>query len=264
MSKKKPVYKDLDGFKVKIDPEKKTASIILDRPPLNVVSMLQREQISRVFKDLDEDNRVRVIVLKAEGKNFSSGGDIQGFMEATPEKVSHLADNIKSPELCSKPVIASIRGFCFGVGFELCLACDFRIVSETTNFAFPEQKIGMIPGSGGSIRLLHMIGMARTKDLVMRSRWMSGKESERWGVALECVKDDNLEEATNALVSELLSFSPLAQRTIKKVLYTAQDTSLHDGIELEGQAYGRLRTSNDFAAGVKAFNEKKKAKWTGS
>ena len=264
MKTKKFNYDNLDGFRVEIDSKNQRADIILDRPPLNVVSMPQREQIARVFKDIDEDKRVRVIVLKSEGKNFSSGGDIQGFMEATPEKVSRLADNIKSPELCSKPVIASVRGFCFGVGFELCLACDFRIVSETTNFAFPEQKIGMIPGSGGSIRLLHMIGMARTKDLVMRSRWMSGKESESWGIALECVKDNNLEEATNALVSELLTFSPLAQRTIKKVLYTAQDESLHAGIELEGQAYGRLRTSNDFAAGVKAFNEKKKAKWSGT
>ena len=264
MKTKKFNYDNLDGFRVEIDSKNQRADIVLDRPPLNVVSMPQREQIARVFKDLDEDNRVRVIVLKSKGKNFSSGGDIQGFMDATPEKVSHLADNIKSPELCSKPVIASIRGFCFGVGFELCLACDFRIVSETTNFAFPEQKIGMIPGSGGSIRLLHMIGMARTKDLVMRSRWMSGKESESWGIALECVKDDNLEEATSALVGELLTFSPLAQRTIKKVLYTAQDTSLHAGIELEGKAYGRLRKSNDFAAGVKAFNEKKKAKWSGT
>ena len=264
MKTKKFNYDNLDGFRVEIDSKNQRADIILDRPPLNVVSMPQREQIARVFKDLDEDSRVRVIVLKSEGKNFSSGGDIQGFMDSTPEKVSHLADNIKSPELCSKPVIASVRGFCFGVGFELCLACDFRIVSETTNFAFPEQKIGMIPGSGGSIRLLHMIGMARTKDLVMRSRWMSGKESESWGIALECVKDDNLEEATSALVGELLTFSPLAQRTIKKVLYTAQDASLHAGIELEGKAFGRLRTSNDFAAGVKAFNEKKKAKWSGT
>ena len=264
MKTKKFNYDNLDGFRIEIYSENQRADIILDRPPLNVVSMPQREQIARVFKDLDEDNRVRVIVLKSDGKNFSSGGDIQGFMDSTPEKVSHLADNIKSPELCSKPVIASVRGFCFGVGFELCLACDFRIVSETTNFAFPEQKIGMIPGSGGSIRLLHMIGMARTKDLIMRSRWMSGKESESWGIALECVKDNNLEEATNALVSELVTFSPLAQRTIKKVLYTAQDESLHAGIELEGKAYGRLRTSNDFAAGVKAFNEKKKAKWSGT
>ena len=164
----------------------------------------------------------------------------------------------------SKPVIAAIRGYCFGVGFELCLACDFRIVSDTTHFALPEQKIGMIPGSGGSIRLLNMIGMGRTKDMVMRSRWVSGKEAENWGIALRCVDDKLLETSTNELVEELLTFSPLAQRTIKNVLNTAQDMPLHTGIEFEGQAYGRLRTSDDFAAGVKAFNDKKKADWKGS
>ena len=255
---------NLDGFKLNIDRQKKVAQIVLDRPPLNIVTMNQREHFKYVFEKLDNDDDVRVIVLSAEGKNFSSGGDIQGFMDSSPEKVSHLADNIKSPEVCSKPVIAAIRGYCFGVGFELCLACDFRIVSDTTHFALPEQKIGMIPGSGGSIRLLNMIGMGRTKDMVMRSRWVSGKEAENWGIALRCVEDKLLETSTNELVEELLTFSPLAQRTIKNVLNTAQDMPLHTGIELEGQAYGRLRTSNDFAAGVKAFNEKKKADWKGS
>ena len=255
---------NLDGFKLNIDRQKKVAQIVLDRPPLNIVTMNQREHIKYVFDKLDKDDDVRIIVLSAEGKNFSSGGDIQGFMDSSPEKVSHLADNIKSPEVCSKPVIAAVRGYCFGVGFELCLACDFRIVSDTTHFALPEQKIGMIPGSGGSIRLLNMIGMGRTKDIVMRSRWVSGKEAENWGIALRCVEDKLLETSTNELVEELLTFSPLAQRTIKNVLNTAQDMPLHTGIELEGQAYGRLRTSDDFAAGVKAFNDKKKADWKGS
>ena len=255
---------NLDGFKLNIDRQKKVAQIVLDRPPLNIVTMNQREHIKYVFEKLDKDHDVRIIVLSAEGKNFSSGGDIQGFMDSSPEKVSHLADNIKSPEVCSKPVIAAIRGYCFGVGFELCLACDFRIVSDTTHFALPEQKIGMIPGSGGSIRLLNMIGMGRTKDMVMRSRWVTGKEAENWGIVLRCVEDKLLETSTNELVEELLTFSPLAQRTIKNVLNTAQDMPLHTGIELEGQAYGRLRTSDDFAAGVKAFNDKKKADWKGS
>ena len=255
---------NLDGFKLNIDKQMKVAKIVLDRPPLNVVTMNQREHIRYVFEKLDKDDDVRVIVLSAEGKNFSSGGDIQGFMDSSPEKVSHLADNIKSPEVCSKPVIASVRGYCFGVGFELCLACDFRIVSDTVRFALPEQKIGMIPGSGGSIRLLNMIGMGRTKDIVMRSRWVSGEQAENWGIALRCVEDNLLETSTNELVEELLTFSPLAQRTIKNVLNTAQDMPLHTAIELEGHAYGRLRTSDDFAAGVKAFNEKKKATWKGS
>lgn len=258
------VYAELDGFRVEINADKQRADIILDRPPLNVVSMQQREHFSEVFRALGNDDRVRVIVIKSEGKNFSSGGDIRGFVESTPEKVSHLADNIKSPELCPKPVVAAIRGYCFGVGFELSLACDFRIVSDTAQMALPEQKIGMIPGSGGSIRLLHMIGISRTKDITMRSRRISGEEAASWGIATSCVADDALEETVDALVEELIGFSPLAQRTLKHVLTAAQDAPLHAGIELEGLAYGRLRTSNDFAEGVEAFHSKRKPVWTGT
>lgn len=264
MTQDQRIYENRDGFRVEIDADNQRGDIVLDRPPLNVVSMQQREHFREVFQALGADDRVRVIVIRSEGKNFSSGGDIRGFMEATPEKVSHLADNIKSAELCPKPVVAAIRGYCFGVGFELSLACDFRIVSDTAEMALPEQRIGMVPGSGGSIRLLHMIGMARTKDIVMRSRRIPGQQAVDWGIALECVPDAELEARVDAFVKELVAFSPLAQRTIKHVLNAAQDAPVHAGIEMEGLAYGRLRTSNDFAEGVASFHEKRKPVWTGS
>ncbi|KAK0329428.1 hypothetical protein LTR94_036855, partial [Friedmanniomyces endolithicus] len=89
--------------------------------------MTQREQLRLVFESLDADERVRVIVLRADGQHFSSGGDIRGFLEASPEHVSKLAWNVAAPTRCSKPVIAANRGFCFGVGFEISLACDFRL-----------------------------------------------------------------------------------------------------------------------------------------
>ena len=122
-----PRLAPLDGFRVEVDAARERADVILDRPPLNVVSMPQRDQLRLVFEALDLDDRVRVIVLRAIGENFSSGGNIKGFMEATPETVSKLAWNIAAPARCSKPVIVANRGFCFGVGFELSLACDFRL-----------------------------------------------------------------------------------------------------------------------------------------
>jgi len=131
----------LDGFQVEIDQAGERADIILNRPPLNVISMPQRDQLRLVFEALDEDERVRIIVVRSLGEHFSSGGNIGGFMEATPEKVSKLAWNIASPARCSKPVIVANRGYCFGVGFELSLACDFRLASETTLYALPEQKL---------------------------------------------------------------------------------------------------------------------------
>ena len=254
----------LDGFRVEIDATKERADIILDRAPFNIIHMPQRDQLRLVFEALDADAAVRVIVLRAVGEYFSSGGDIKGFLVASPEHVSKLAWNIAAPARCSKPVIAANRGYCFGVGFEISLACDFRIVTDTTQYALPEQKLGQIPGSGGSARLQKMIGIARTKDVVMRSRRISGQQAYDWGIATECVTDSELEKATDALVEELRGFSPLAQRTAKKLLNDTEDASLSVAIELEGQCYSRLRSSDDFREGVEAFHAKRRAMFKGS
>lgn len=140
-----PRLAKLDGFLVEIEEAHERADIILNRPPHNIVSMPQRDQLRLAFETLDEDSRVRVIVIRAVGEHFSSGGNIGGFMEASPEHVSKLAWNIAAPARCSKPVIAANRGYCFGVGFELSLACDFRIASETVFYALPEQKLDKFP-----------------------------------------------------------------------------------------------------------------------
>jgi 2-oxoglutaroyl-CoA hydrolase len=264
MSPGDPALTGLDGFRVEIDPARERADLILDRPPLNIVSMPQREELRRVFETLDADARVRVIVLRAVGEHFSSGGDIKGFLAASPEHVSKLAWNIAAPARCGKPVIAANRGFCFGVGFELSLACDFRIVSETCFYALPEQRLGQIPGSGGSARLQKIIGITRTKDIVMRSRRIAGRQAYDWGIATECVPDDRLEAATDALVDELRAFSPLAQRTAKKLLNDTEDATLSTAIELEGHCYSRLRQSDDFREGVEAFHAKRPAKFKGT
>ncbi len=257
------LLQDLDGFDVEIDAQRERADIILDRPPFNVISMHARDQLRATFEALDEDDRVRVIVVRAKGEHFSSGGDIKGFLEASPERVSKLAWNVAAPTRCSKPVIAANRGFCFGVGFELSLACDFRIATDTTFHALPEQKLGQIPGSGGSARLQQMVGIGRTKDIVMRSRRIPGKQAYDWGIAVECVADAELEAATDALVDELRAFSPLAQRTAKKLLNDTEDAPLSIAIELEGHCYSRLRSSDDFREGVEAFHAKRKPVFRG-
>ena len=259
-----PRLATLDGFRVEIDAARERADVILDRPPFNIMSMPQRDQLRLVFEALDEDARVRVIVVRAVGDHFSSGGNIKGFMEATPETVSKLAWNIAAPARCAKPVIAATRGFTFGVGFELSLACDFRIVSETCFYALPEQRLGQIPGSGGAARLQKSIGITRTKDIVMRSKRISGRQAYEWGIATECVPDAELETATDALVDELRTFSPLAQRTAKKLLNDTEDSTLSIAIELEGHCYSRLRQSDDFKEGVEAFHAKRPAKFKGS
>ncbi len=254
----------LDGFRVEIDVAHERADVILDRPPFNIIAMPQRDQLRLVFEALDEEPRVRVVVLRAIGEHFSSGGNIKGFMEASPEHVSKLAWNIAAPTRCSKPVIAANRGYCFGVGFEISLACDFRLISETGQYALPEQKLGQIPGSGGSARLQKIVGITRTKDIVMRSRRIPAKQAYDWGIATECVPDDRLEAETDALVDELRAFSPLAQRTAKKLLNDTEDATLSVAVELEGHCYSRLRQSDDFREGVEAFHAKRPAKFKGT
>jgi 2-oxoglutaroyl-CoA hydrolase len=252
-----------DGFRLIVDVAQERADIVLDRPPLNVITMAQREQLRAVFEALDADNRVRIVVVRAEGEHFSSGGEIRGFVDASPEHVSRLAWNIAAPARCRKPVVAASRGYCFGVAFELALACDFRLASATCLYSLPEQRLGQIPGSGGAARLQKMVGVTRTKDIVMRSRRISGRQAYEWGIATDCVADAELEKATDALAEELRSFPPLAQRTAKKLLNDIEEASLSLGIELEGQAYGRLRSSDDFREGVEAFDQKRKPKFQG-
>lgn len=258
------LLKDLDGFSVDVDAARERADIVLHRPPYNVISMHARDQLRMAFEALDDDERVRVIVVRAQGKHFSSGGDIKGFLEASPEHVSKLAWNVAAPARCSKPVIAATQGYCFGVGFELSLACDFRIATESTEYALPEQKLGQIPGSGGSARLQKMVGIGRTKDIVMRSRRIPGKQAYDWGLAVDCVADSELAAATDALVDELRGFSPLAQRTAKKLLNDTEDAPLSIAIELEGHCYSRLRSSDDFREGVEAFHAKRNPGFRGS
>jgi 2-oxoglutaroyl-CoA hydrolase len=258
-----PRLHKLDGFRVEIEPDHERADVVLDRPPFNIIEMGERDQLRLVFEALDDEPRVRVIVLRAVGEHFSSGGNIKGFLEASPEHVSKLAWNIAAPARCTKPVIAANRGYCFGVGFEISLACDFRIASETCQYALPEQRLGQIPGSGGSARLQKIIGITRTKDIVMRSKRIAAKQAYEWGIATECVADDKLEATIDALVDELRAFSPIAQRTAKKLLNDTEDATLSVAIELEGLCYSRLRQSEDFREGVEAFHAKRPAQFRG-
>ena len=252
-----------DGFQVEVDVSRERADIILNRAPLNVISMGQRDQLRLVFEALDAHKGVRVIVLRSVGEHFSSGGDIKGFLEASPEHVSKLAWNVAAPARCEKPVIVANRGYTFGVGFELSLACDFRIASQTTRYALPEQNLGQIPGSGGSARLQKIIGITRTKHMVMRAKRITGDQAYAWGIATEVVPDTELESTVDALVDELRRFSPLAQRTAKKLINDNEDAPLTVAIEMEGHCYSRLRSSKDFKEGVEAFHSKRVAVFTG-
>jgi 2-oxoglutaroyl-CoA hydrolase len=254
---------ELDGLR--LEREGDVATITLDVPEkLNRVSMPARDQLAQIFEELGSEASVRAIVLTGAGdKAFTAGGDIAGFLEREPEELSRLAWNVAAPERCPKPVVAKLRGFAFGVGLELALACDFRIAADDVELGLPEVKIGMIPGSGGTQRLARMIGIGRAKDLVMRGRRVAAGEALAIGLLTEVVPAAELDTAVSRLVDELRALSPLALAMAKRVLNHAYDGPLGLGLEVEGLAYGLLRSTHAFHEGVEAFGQKRPPKFEG-
>ena len=214
---------ELDGFRVDIDENESRADIILDRPPSNFVSPVQWEQMRAAFELLDDDPRVRVIVVRAQGQHFSGGNDIGETHGLSLEQTSRCVWNMEAPSRCSKPVIAANRGYCFGAGFELSLACDFRIATETTIYALSTQSADQVPGADASARLQKLVGAGRAKDIVMRSRRIRGALAYEWGIATEFVVDNELEMFSDTLVRELVAVPSTVQRKAKKLLNAIED-----------------------------------------
>jgi len=160
-------------------------------------------------------------------------------------------------------VIAAIRGYCLGVGLELALACDFRVCSEDAELGLPEVGLGMIPGSGGTQRLARLVGLSRAKDVIMRRKRISAADALAWGLVSEVVPGEELDAAVERVIGELSELSPLALAMAKRVLNHVYDGPLHLGLELEGLAYGLLRSTHDFREGVEAFVEKRKPRFEG-
>ena len=262
--KRAEILKQLDGLRVEVDVKKSIGFIYLDRPPLNIVSYRARAQIRAIIECMDEDPDVGVIVIRGANGLYTSGGDVKAFPEIPFDEMSDLAWNIGAPERASKPVIAALEKYAFGVGFELAMACDFRLATEETLLALPEINLGEMPGSGGSVRVVKIAGLTRAKDMVMLGKRISASDAKDWGLITEVVKDS---QGLDALIEEyagsLNSKAPLALRALKRVLNSVYDTSLKVALDIEGHSYEKLRSTQDYAEGLEAFSEKRKPVYRG-
>jgi len=241
------------------------ATVWIDRQTkMNTMTVAMRNEFPGIFRGLEADEGVRVIVLRgAGGKAFSAGGDVAEFLTLAPAELELWGDTLTSAERCRKPVIAAIDGYTMGAGLELAVACDFRIATHRSEFAFPEVRLGMIPGSGGTQRALRLMGMTRAKLFMMTGQRISAGRAELWGLITQAVANDTLDEAVAALAGELAERPPLALRTLKMVLNRGAEAPLETALELERKAYAWLRSTHDYAEGVTAFLEKRPPRYTG-
>src|SRR5258708_3199985 len=226
------ILRDLDGLRYEVDAKRQIGWLILDRPPLNIVSYRGRSQINAIMEAFGQDPDVRVVVIRGANGTYPSGGDVKAFPDIETDGMSHLAWNIAAPERCPKPVVCAMEKYAMGVGLELAMACDIRLATKDTLLALPEVTLGQIPGSGGSQRLAPIAGLPPALD-----------------------------REIDEVVGKLTAMSPLALKTIKRVLATTYETGIGVGLEVEGHAYEKLRQTEDYKEGIAAFSEKRKAKF---
>lgn len=250
----------LIGGEIRLDASHngRVANLTLSHGRYNIVTMEMRRHMGQRFVEIDADPNVRVVVIRGEGRHFTSGGDIAGFMEVEPYQLTDLGHDITAPARSPKPVITAIDGYCFGVGLELALSTDIRLATTRSEFALPEIRLGMMPGSGGTQRLARLVGLSRAKYHVLTGERITANQALDWGLVASLSEDDaTLENEIERVVQLFLSYSAIAMRTAKEVLDRGIDAPLATGVELERKSYAMLRSTRDFAEGVAAFVEKR-------
>lgn len=214
----------------------------------------------------------RAILLRGEGTGFSAGIDLTGFTDMIEIYGENWRDNlfpvtagyqsiVTKFERCGLPVIALLHGYCLGLGFELSLACDFRIVAEGTRIGLPESRLGIIPDVGGTTRLTRLVGPSRAKELIMTGRNIDLNTAERWGIVNYVIPQDELLAKGEALVAEIAQAAPLAVSYAKRVIDGIAD--IDRGLQLEAWAQSQLMRTQDFEVGAQAMLTKQPPEWKG-
>ncbi|HEY1689795.1 MAG TPA: enoyl-CoA hydratase/isomerase family protein [Solirubrobacteraceae bacterium] len=215
--------------------------IVLNRPEKrNAMNQELLRALAAALKDAADDDRVRCVVLRGEGPVFSAGvdlGELMSFAGGEPSVLRKFRGVfLDCANLCEempKPVICAIHRGCFGGALEVALGADLRVASSDAQLSLPEVKFGIIPDVGGSTRLPAVVGLGRAKDLIMTGRSIDASEAERIGLVNRVAAPDELEQATQALVDELLANAHWAVGRAKRVIDASARPALAQTLEME-------------------------------
>ncbi|MGY8993904.1 MAG: enoyl-CoA hydratase-related protein [Rhodospirillales bacterium] len=247
-------------------PKPHVALIRLNRPDkLNAMNLAMRQQLAEVFVSLSADNDIRVIVVTGNDKAFVAGADLAEFepRDAIEQFLAETERYWEPLRTCSKPVIAAVQGFALGGGMELALHADIIVAGRGALFAQSEPNIGLMPGAGGSQRLVRALGKYRAMRFLLTAERVDAEEGYRLGFVSEVVDDDKTLDRALEMAGRIASLPPLATRQIKEVVLAGADAPLDTAMRLERKAFQILFSSNDKAEGMAAFREKRNPRFEG-
>jgi enoyl-CoA hydratase/carnithine racemase len=242
------------------------AVIRLDRPEArNALSPEMMDEIREALERLDADESVRAIVIAGSDDVFAAGADIGALRDRSfADALFHPAAAFwKQVAACRTPLIAAVSGFALGGGCELALACDMIVAADSAEFGQPEITLGIIPGGGGTQRLVRVLGKQRAMELVLTGRRFTAKEAHDWGLVNRLsARGAWLNEAID-LARVVASGPPLAAKLAKQAVLAADEAGLSAGLEHERRLYELAMATEDRVEGMSAFLEKRKPGFRG-
>jgi enoyl-CoA hydratase len=226
------------------------------------------DALHAAFDAAAEDLSVRTVVLTGSGpKAFVAGADIAEMSGLTPVQGRDFSLRgqrmMRRIEKLPKPVIAMVNGFALGGGLELAMSCHLRIAADTAKVGQPEINLGLIPGFGGSQRLLRLAGRAATLELCLAGAPIDAARALQFGIVNRVVPAAELEAETMKLAQQLANAAPLALRGILDCINVGGECGIEEGLEYESAQFGLMFATEDMREGTSAFLERRKAEFTG-
>jgi enoyl-CoA hydratase len=249
------------------EPDPAVALLTIDRPDaLNALDAAVLAALAAALQELDADPGCRAVVVTGSGtRAFAAGADIKAMAPATPETIGPVGgfEHWATMAAIGLPIIAAVRGFALGGGFELAMLCDLLVAGDDAVFGQPEIKLGVMPGAGGTQRLTRAIGRARAMELILTGRTIDAREADRVGlVSLVVPAEETLDRALE-LAGRIAAMPPLAIRAAKASVNAAAERPLSEGLAAEQAAFFGLFSTADQKEGMAAFVEKRSPRWTG-